>query len=590
MLRAVPEPTPDREMPSDVGVEQFLIGSVLMDNRLYARIGDVVEDEHFNEPFHRKIWETVRQLIERGKIASVLTIQRFLGQEEISGQSVKKYLARLAAEGGGPPASMVEHAHILRDLYVRRRLISLAMDLSDQCFNADVGFPVSSILDMHEEEMTSLRPKITPARREFITFDDAAIDAVRAASDAFSHNEAVIGLPTGLHNLDSGIGGLQKSDLVVVAGRPGMGKTALATNIAFNVARHLVEKARTGIVAFFSLEMSSQQLATRILAEQSHVEGWRIRRGKVSAGEVEEFIQGAEALRGLPLIVDDRPRQTLGYMMASARRLHKRSGIALMIVDYLQLMRGSDKRESNRTQEVTEITGGLKGLAKELECPVLALSQLSRNIESREDKRPQLADLRESGSIEQDADAVLMIYRESYYLERAEPRQGTDAHFQWEVAMEAAHGRAEVIVAKNRHGPLVSVPLGWNAKLTRFHNDVPDKPETAPKEPRVKADKPAYSKDATHCYGVLKGMALQGLVPTKDQCAADSRLDPHARLLPVDAARTNYGKQYGGGIDEKRLKTEFTKVCKELYQNGKLKWTGSEAARYIWLPESVRKP
>lgn len=576
-------------MPSDNGIEQYIIGSVLLHNGLFSRVGDIVEDDHFHQPLHRKLWEIIRQLIERGKTATPRTVKRFLGQDQVEGEPIQRYLAHLCAEGGGTVASIVEHAIILRDLHLRRCLISAAMSLAEQCFSAAVDATVESIMGAHDEEMATLRPKVNTSTPEFVSFDQAAQGAVDAANDAYANPGAVIGLPTGLHNLDLAIGGLQRSDLLVVAGRPGMGKTALATNIGFNVAMHMVESHVPGVVAFYSLEMSSQQLAARILAEQSQVEGWRVRRGKVGQDEIERFIGGARSLRNMPMAIDDRGHPTIYQLAIRARALHKRRTIALLVVDYLQLIRG-DSRERNRVQEISEITAGLKGIAKELSCPVLALSQLSRALESRDDKRPQLSDLRESGSIEQDADAVLMIYREAYYLERAEPRHGTQKHTEWQSAMEQAQGRADILVAKNRHGPLAKVELGWDAQLTRFHNDPPVAPEPLAKEPRTKAEKAkSFSKDATHCHSVLKGMALQAYAPTKEQCAADSKLDPNARLLPVDSARQAYGKQYGGDITEAKLRTEFTRICKELYQNGLLKWTGAEGSRYIWLPESVRK-
>ena len=582
-------------MPWDSGVEQFVLGSVLLSNTLYARVCDLIQSDHFFDPFHGKVWEIIAKLVETGHVATPKTIKRFLAHEQdVRGQTIGEYLAHLVAEGGGTIASIMEHARILRDLYLRRRLIGLAQELADQCFNVDVGHPIHKILDSYEEEMTTLRPKLKPGEREFFTFEDAAGAAVQAASDAFAYDERVIGLSTGLHNIDSSLGGLQKSDLIVIAGRPGMGKTALATNIAFNVSRSLAEtSSRKGVVAFFSLEMSSQQVASRVLAERSRVEGWKVRRGKASEAELVEFIDGARTLKDLPLLIDDRPRPTIGQITTRARALHKKFGLELVIVDYLQLMRGHEARERNRVQEVTEITGGLKALAKELECPVLALSQLSRSLEGRDDRRPQLSDLRESGSIEQDADSVLMIYRESYYITREEPPPGTQAHFDWEFSMEQAQGRADIIIAKNRHGPLATVPLGWDAKITQFHNDVPERQESPKRAERAPKEEPApkiRTPGGMTVYKILRRFThTLGQPPSEDQCAADDTVDPKARLVLASKVREQYGREvYNDDIEEKSLRTEFRRAVADVARARKLRYTGQGEEAFIWLPEFTK--
>lgn len=578
-----------RAMPQSIDCEQVVLGTILMSNHHYSRIADVTEDEHFFEPLHRQVWQCVRQLIEAGKVASLATIKVFLGNPDLGGKTLQEYLAAIAAEAGSV-VQLVDHAKILRDLHIRRRLISLAMSLQDDCFNSKIESPISTLVDAFDEEMMQLRPTVKHGEREFVSFDEAAVWAVEEACEAFSHDGRLHGLSTGLSDVDAAIGGLQNSDLIIIAGRPGVGKTSLATNFAYNIARDLHASGRKGVVAFFSLEMSAKQLAQRIIAEKSEVAGWRIKQGKVQDSEIERYVMGAGDLRGLPLKIDDRGRPTIAQLTMRARVLQKKYGLALVVVDYLQLMRGSERMRDNRVQEVSEITAGLKALAKELDCPVVALSQLSRNVESRDDKRPQLSDLKDSGSIEQDADIVLFVYREFYYLQREEPTQGTDAHFEWSRKMENCHDRADLIVGKNRHGPILSIPLGWNAKLTQFHaaplrDNLPDareaKEEKEPRDKKGSSPKP----ESLALWGILRSMAISDRhAPTDSQMDADPNIKAETRLVSVIEARAKYRREIlGPDTSEAVVATEFRRLAKDLITHGILAYTGTEEAPFVWL-------
>jgi replicative DNA helicase len=366
----------------------------------------------------------------------------------------------------------------VHDLAVRRDLIMIGEDIVNTAFDAPIA---SQPREQIEEAERKLYAIAETGRYDggFQRFSDTLASAIDMAAKAFERDGRLSGIATGLGDLDRMLGGLQPSDLVIVAGRPGMGKTALATNIAYNIARGYefttrpdgsLETINGGIVGFFSLEMSSEQLATRIISEQAAIPSYKIRRGDISENEFHRLREAAREMQAIPFYIDQTGGISIAQLVARARRLKRQRGLDLLVVDYLQLLSGSKSRGDNRVQELTEITTGLKALAKELNVPVLALSQLSRQVESRDDKRPQLSDLRESGSIEQDADVVMFVFREEYYIKNKEPREGTEEHLNWQTEMERAHGRAEVIIGKQRHGPTGTVELAFEADMTRFSN------------------------------------------------------------------------------------------------------------------------
>jgi replicative DNA helicase len=472
-----------RTAPHNIEAEQSLLGAILVNNDAFYRVSDFLEPKHYFEPIHQTIYETAGSLIRMGKVATPVTLKTFVPAEtDIGGMTVGQYLARLAAEAT-TIINAQDYGRTIYELALRRDLIGIGEDMVNVAYDAPVDFAPRAQIEDAERRLYELAES---GRYDggFQGFAQAMKVALDMAANAYQRDGKLSGTATGLRDLDVKMGGLQRSDLIIVAGRPGMGKTALATNIAYNVAKaHRAEvqadgtmkSVNGGIVGFFSCEMSAEQLATRILAEQTSVSSSLIRRGGISQSEFDKIRDYTIELQHLPLYVDETGGLSISQLTARARRLKRQKGLDLIVVDYIQLLQGSGKRgNDNRVQEVTEITTSLKALAKELNIPVIALSQLSRQVESRDDKHPQLSDLRESGSIEQDADVVLFVYREDYYLQNKEPKMGTPEHEKWRMEMDFAYGKAEVIVAKQRHGPTGTVQLQFEGQFTRFSDLVQD--------------------------------------------------------------------------------------------------------------------
>ena len=466
-----------RSAPHNIEAEQALLGAILVNNDAFYRVSDFLEPKHFFEPIHHTIYETSGSLIRMGKVATPVTLKTFLPAEtDIGGMTVGQYLARLAAEAT-TIINAQDYGRTVYELSLRRDLIGIGEDMVNVAYEAPVDFAPRAQIEDAERRLYELAES---GRYDggFQRFAQAMKVALDMAANAYQRDGKLSGIATGLRDLDSKMGGLQRSDLIIVAGRPGMGKTALATNIAYNIAKaHRAEvqadgtmkSVNGGIVGFFSCEISAEQLATRILAEQTRIASSLFRRGGINQDEFEKIRDYTIELEHLPLYVDETGGLSISQLTARARRLKRQKGLDLIVVDYIQLLQGSGKRgNDNRVQEVTEITTSLKALAKELNIPVIALSQLSRQVESRDDKHPQLSDLRESGSIEQDADVVLFVYREEYYLQNKEPKPGTPEHEKWQTEMDLALGKAEVIIAKQRHGPTGTVRLQFEGQYTRF--------------------------------------------------------------------------------------------------------------------------
>ena len=465
-------------LPHNIEAEQQLLGAVLTNNEVFDRISSIVKAEHFFDPVHRRIYEVTAARILRNALASPVTLKPFLeddqGLKDLGGPA---YLVRLAAAAVSAYAAR-DYAQIIHDLALRRSLIDLGREISARAARANVEEEPRDQIVEAESRLYQLAEQGS-TERGFQSFLKAATDAVQIANAAYQRDGGLAGLSAGLVDLDRKLGGLHPSDLLILAGRPSMGKTSLATNIAFNIARRYRRGARTdgtegtidgGVVGFFSLEMSAEQLAARILSEAAEVPSEQIRRGDMTETEFRRFVEAAKALESCPLYIDDTPALPISQVAARARRLKRTHGLDILIVDYLQLLRAASSKE-NRVAEVSEITQGLKAIAKELNIPVVALSQLSRQVESRDDKRPQLSDLRESGSIEQDADVVMFVFREEYYKEREKPSEdNTEAILKWQEAMSRVHGKAEVIIGKQRHGPIGTVELSFEARFTRFGN------------------------------------------------------------------------------------------------------------------------
>ena len=471
--------------PSNLAAEQALLGALLANNKAFERVGEYLAPEHFADPVHGRIFQAIKRRVEAGQLADAVTLRAEFEHsgllDEVGGPA---YLAQLLSAMVGV-INAGEYGQVIYDAWLRRQLVDLGEVVVNRAFGAEAELDAKAQLESAEQALFDLAKEGGAGEGGFLTFERALTLAVHQAEKAFTTPGGVSGLPTGLRDLDNKTGGLHPSDLLIIAGRPGMGKTALATKIAFGAAKAVLRSAQEadpsavpkGGVALFSLEMSADQLATRLLAEESRISGDRIRRGEISQRDFDRFLEVSRELASLPLHIDDTPAISISALRTRCRRLQRTKGLDLIVVDYLQLMRpAAGTRTESRVLEISMITQGLKALAKELSVPVIALSQLSRAVESREDKRPQLSDLRESGSIEQDADVVMFVYRDEYYLMQRAPKELSfdnadkfqGAVDKWQKDMEMAHNKAELIIAKQRHGPTGTIKLFFEAEFTRF--------------------------------------------------------------------------------------------------------------------------
>ena len=468
----------DELMPHSIEAEQQLLGGLLNNNDLYYSLEDKVDPEHFYDPVHSRIFEIISTRIKDVKLASAVTVNTFLtedeGLKELGGSS---YLAQLMA-GSVASSAIKDYSKLVYDLAIRRELIILGQEISSRAQSIKVDEQPEEQIILAEQNLYKIGDS-GKSETGFKSFLKALGEAVQVANAAHHRDGNLAGISTGFIDLDKKMGGLHSSDLIILAGRPSMGKTSLATNIAYNIAKSFKkndnadgtsETVNGGIVGFYSLEMSAEQLAARILSETAEIPSEQIRRGDMTESEFRRFVEAAKSIESSPLFIDDTPALTIAQLASRARRLKRTHGLDALIIDYLQLVRAGSSRD-NRVNEISEITQGLKAIAKELNIPVIALSQLSRQVENRDDKRPQLADLRESGSIEQDADVVLFVYREEYYKEREKPSDhDLEKMAIWQEEMDRLHGRAELILGKQRHGPIGTVELSFEGKYTRFGN------------------------------------------------------------------------------------------------------------------------
>ena len=454
-----------KESPNNIEAEQSVIGSILVSNEIFDDINTIISSLNFYDPMHQKIFSAIENLIYKGMLANPITLKNHFesDKDEIN---IPEYLVKIT-KFSTTTRQATEYSKIIYDMFVRRELIKISEQTIDTAKINDLNINGQNIIENSERLLFDLAEKGS-FNSSLVKFDEAMKKTIDMASAAYKNEEGIVGVPTGLRDLDDRLGGLHQSDLIIIAGRPSMGKTALATNIAFNAAQKLQESQRKSSVAFFSLEMSSEQLSTRILAEQSRIKSNDIRRGRISDEQFDKFIETSKNITELPLYIDETPAISIAAMSNRARRIKRLFGLDMIVVDYIQLMRGSINIKDGRVQEISEITQGLKAIAKELAVPVVALSQLSRAVEQRDLKKPQLADLRESGSIEQDADVVMFVYREAYYLERQEPRPATVEHAEWQVKMNEVSNLAEIIIGKQRHGPTGNVMLEFEAMFTKF--------------------------------------------------------------------------------------------------------------------------
>lgn len=455
----------------DIGAEQALLGALILDNSVIDNIPDTFYSYHFAAELHSKIYEAICKIRDSGSVADPITLTSYLKAEPTFQKSDgQKYLLDLVDSVIGLN-NVSDYAKIIYDLYLRREIVSIGDKAILKAKAMDVEEKANDIIESTEKDLYELASGVSNKGR-LVAFSDALAESIEAAASAFKRDSHIVGVTSGFKLMDKWLGGFHKSDLMVIAGRPSMGKTALATNIAFNAAKSKLNGMHEGAgVVFFSLEMSAEQLATRILASESGIGSDNIRRGEIPKDSFDKFVTISQELEKLKLFVDDTPNITVNQIRNRSRKLKRQHDIGMVVIDYLQLIEAGGKRgNENRVQEISEITRALKGLAKELNIPVIALSQLSRAVEQRDDKRPQLSDLRESGSIEQDADVVMFVYREEYYKARKEPAEGTLEHDKWQMEMEKVYNRAEVIIAKQRHGPIGTVKLFFDGRLTKFGN------------------------------------------------------------------------------------------------------------------------
>ncbi len=458
----------DNKQPSNIEAEQSLLGSILVNNDIIDEIASIISSTTFYDPAHVKIYEVIESLNNKGMIANPITLKNFFEKDNMLNEvGGTEYLVKLTRFSGSTKQA-IDYAKIIHEMYLRRELVSISEKLSYDTINANTEEQnAESIIESTERSLFNLAERGSFSQ-SFIEFKKAVDKTIEMATLAMQSDRGIVGVPTGLSDLDEKLGGLHKSDLIILAGRPSMGKTALATNIAYNAAQNILSRQEKSSVAFFSLEMSSEQLSTRILSEQARIKSDSIRQGKVTEEEINRYIETSRNIYNLPLFIDETPAITIATLSNRARRIKRLNGLSLIVVDYIQLMRSSSNRNDGRVQEISEITQGLKAIAKELSVPVLALSQLSRAVEQRDDKLPQLADLRESGSIEQDADVVMFVYREAYYLERKQPKLGSIEHAEWQSKMNDVNGLADIILGKQRHGPTGTVKVEFEGIYTKF--------------------------------------------------------------------------------------------------------------------------
>ncbi len=454
-----------KELPNNIEAEQAVIGSILVSNDIFDEINTIVSSINFYDPMHQKIFEAIESLIYKGMLANPITLKNYF-EDEKDDINIPEYLVKVTKFSTSVRQS-IEYSKIIYDMFVRRELIKISEETIDSAKLNDLDTSGQSIIENSERKLFDLAEKGSFSS-SLIKFDDAMKQTIEMASAAYKNEEGIVGVPTGLRDLDDKLGGLHPSDLIIIAGRPSMGKTSLATNIAFNAAQKLQDSGKKSSIAFFSLEMSSEQLSTRIISEQARISSNDIRRGRISDDQFDKFLETSKNIAELPLYIDETPAISIAALSNRARRIKRLFGLDMIVVDYIQLMRGTTYNKDGRVQEISQITQGLKAIAKELAVPVVALSQLSRQVEQRDDHKPQLADLRESGSIEQDADVVMFVYREGYYLSRKEPREATVEHAEWQAKMNEVAHLAQIIIGKQRHGPIGNVTLEFEERFTKF--------------------------------------------------------------------------------------------------------------------------
>lgn len=585
------------QLPYNIDLERGFLGVLLMRNSIYQRVGVALRPEHFYEPVHQRIYEVAGEVIADGGVANPITLKTYLGDADLGGVTVSEYLARLCGQGT-EPINAVPYARDISVLAARRTMIEVTEQIRAMAMDSPVGLSPADLLATFEGKMEAIRPMMGGRSKGFEPFGIVTRRAMEKIQDDWRNPGTKKGLSTGFEKLDDYIGGLEAPNLIVIGGRPGMAKSGLAVNICINCALQLAdlraEGHKSGVIGFFSLEMSAEQIAERAMAAEAAITAFRVKRRKsLTESDVGKLAEAERRLSNLPIEIDQTGEIPVAQILSRARDLHKRKGIELLVIDYLQIITGfeSKSRDTNRTQDLTKITSALKGLAKELHIPIVLLAQVSREVDKREDRRPQKADLRESGSIEQDADQILFIYREEYYLANEKPleRRGAEALAKWERDMRACKGIAEIIVAKQRHGATGTVTMGYDAKRILFMNE-PEEREIEPEQARQRAEKPpTLPKESAVLFGVLKSLTLsRSIVATNDQRSKDRKLCKGARMVELEAAREAFLAEAMPGEPIEKVKPRFQRAFLALKAAGLAHYHAPpDDPIMLWLPSMV---
>jgi len=470
----------ERTVPSNIIAEQMILGHILVDNENLNKVSDFLRSEHFFDPLHKKLYDSINIFVEKGIVATPVTLKSYFDKDEaFASKGGAQYLVDLASLST-TIINVRDHANVIHDLALKRELIGIGENIVNDAFSNDINLSGQNQIEIAEQRLYNLANDILEVSGGFVPIKTTLQETLEKAQNAFKNKNKISGIPTGFTDLDELLGGLQNSDLIILAGRPAMGKTAIITNLALNCCELMSKDMKWAdkenfkkdfSVGVFSLEMSADQLASRMISTLSGVSTPKMRTGHIDEEEFMSVIEASKKMQDYPLFIDDTPSLSISALRTRARRLKRKHNLKLLFIDYLQLIRASlNSKDANRVQEISEITQSLKAMAKELNIPIIALAQLSRAVEQREDKRPLLSDLRESGSIEQDADIVIFIYREEYYLLRKKPKEGTDAYSKWQQDMSTVSNVTELIIAKHRNGPVGEVKLYFEPSLTKFVN------------------------------------------------------------------------------------------------------------------------